>query len=108
MEAYEMTREEYRRTIISDEDLKMIPLYEERANAEQAVIDAEPEPFFWELGAINGSLSILETLKAKKRVAYKRHERAVKTALENGLNVPHRVLKDYQKKSGNDRQMVLI
>lgn len=106
MQTYEMTKEEYRKTIISDADLKMIPLLEKRAIAEQAVIDAEPEPFYWELGAINGSLSILETLKAKERVAYKRHERAVKNALKQGLTVPNHVLKDYQEKK--EKQAVLI
>ncbi len=98
---WQMTKEEYRRSIITDKEIARRPEIEARAKS--AFEQAQPGVEFvgpggtpvQTLGAPNLAQGTLDALDAKIEIARKRHRRLVQAALRQGKAVPAEVLKDY-------------
>lgn len=98
-EPWQMTRDEWRRSLVSDEEVVYRPQLVERAQSEDSQSQSGFEYSSGEqrqtLGAPNLALQALEALDARIRIAYKRHKFFVKQAIENGKPVPLEVLAEY-------------
>lgn len=96
---WQMTREEFRRTIIMDEEIARRPEIEARMKAEEM---EDQQGFEYSsgvrrqiIGAPNLASITLGALDARVAVAAKRHRRIVESALMNGMPVPSNVVAEY-------------